>query len=64
MDLGSKIALALFAAFLIWGLFRVIRSNPESLSFANLNKSFGTMGLLALGLIIFIAVIVYLLRGF
>lgn len=62
MDIGSKIAAILFAVFILFGLFRYIRSNPESLSFANLNKSFFTIGMLAIGLIAFIAVIVMLLR--
>ncbi len=43
-------------------LFRYIKSNPESLSLANLNKSFYTMGLIGIGLILFIGVVVFLLR--
>lgn len=62
MDTLSKIAAIIFAAFLGWMLFRFIKSNPESLSFGNLNKSFLSMGLLAVGLIVFIAVVVMLLR--
>jgi len=59
----SKIAAILFAAFLLWMLFRYIKSNPESLSFASLNKSLYTMGILAIGLIVFITFIVMLLRN-
>lgn len=62
MDMLYKIAVIIFAAFLIWLLYRFIKANPESLSAANLNKSFFTMGALGLGLIAFIAVIVMLLR--
>lgn len=62
MDIFSKILMVVFAIFLLWMLFRFIKSNPESLSFANLNKSFMSMGLLAVGLIVFIAVVVMLLR--
>lgn len=62
MDMLSKIAAVLFATFLLWMLFKYIKSNPESLSSANLNKSFYTMGILGVGLIVFIAVIVMLLR--
>lgn len=62
MDMLSKIAAVLFAAFLLWMLFKYIKSNPESLSSANLNKSFYTMGILGVGLIVFIAVIIMLLR--
>lgn len=63
MDMLSKIAVILFAAFLIWMLYRYIKANPESLSLASLNKSFYTMGLLSIALIIFIAAIIYLLRS-
>ncbi len=63
MDILSKIGAIIFAAFLAWMLFRYIKSNPESLSLANLNKSMFTMGLLAVGLIVFIAVVVMLLRN-
>lgn len=62
MDMLSKIAAILFAAFLLWMLFRYIKTNPESLSAANLNKSLSTIGLLGVGLIIFIGLIVMLLR--
>lgn len=48
--------------FLIWWLFRYIQQNKEALSLKNLNKSFSTMGFLALGLIAFIAVLVFALR--
>lgn len=63
MDMLSKVAAVLFAAFILFMLFRYLKSNPESLSMASLNKSMYTMGLLAIGLIIFIAVIVMLLRN-
>lgn len=62
MDTFSKIMMVVFAIFLLWILFRYIKSNPESLSLANLNKSFFSVGLLAIGLIVFIAVVVMLLR--
>lgn len=59
----SKIAAIVFAVFLGWMLFRFIKSNPESLSFSSLNKSFYSMGILAIGLIVFVAVVVMLLRS-
>ncbi len=62
MDMLSKMAAILFAAFLLWMLYRYIKGNPESLSLASLNKSLYTMGLLGVALIIFIAVVVYFLR--
>ncbi len=63
MDMLSKIVAILFAVFLLWGLFRYLKANPESLSLANLNKSMLTMGIVAVGLIVFIAIVVFLLRG-
>lgn len=63
MEMLSKIAAIAFAAYLIWVLFRFLKSNPESLSLANLNKSMLTVGLLAIGLIVFIAIVVFMLRN-
>ncbi len=63
MDMLSKIAAIIFAVFLGWMLFRFIRSNPESLSFKNLNKSFFAMGILGIALIAFVALVVVLLRS-
>jgi len=51
------------AALLIWILYRQVRSNPEMFSKANLGKSIFTMGLLALGLIVFIGLLMMLARG-
>lgn len=62
MDMLSKLVAAVFAAFMCWMLFKYIRSNPEALSKANLNKSFYTMGILGLALIAFVALVVVLLR--
>ena len=59
----SKIAAVAFAVFLCWMLFRFIKANPESLSFSNLNKSLFALGMLAIVLIVFIAVVVMLLRS-
>jgi hypothetical protein len=50
------------AALAVWIIYRSIRSNPQAFSKANLNKSVGTLGLLALLLIVFIALLVMLLR--
>lgn len=62
MDTLSKIAAILFAVFLIFSLWRYIRSNPQSLTWPNINKSMYTVGLLALALIAFIGGVVLLLR--
>jgi hypothetical protein len=62
MDMLSKIAAIVFAAFLLWMLFKFLKANPQSLSKENLTKSFYSMGLLGVGLIVFVALLVMLLR--
>ncbi len=62
MDTFSKIAAILFAVVILWWLFRFLKSNPDSLSKENIGKSAYTMGLLGIGLIVFIGIIVMLLR--
>ena len=48
--------------FLIWVLYRGVKSNPQAFSGENLNKSFLTMGVLGLVLIALVAFAVLLLR--
>ncbi len=48
--------------FLVWILVRYIKREPQALSKQNLEKSFYTMGLLALVLIAFVAFGVFVLR--
>lgn len=63
MQVFSGIIAAIFSIFFIWMLVRFYKTNPEAFSGKNLNKSFLTMGLLALILIVVIGFIVVLLRG-
>lgn len=51
------------AGMILFILYRSIKGNPAQFSKENLNKSFFTMGLLALALIGFIALMVILLRA-
>jgi hypothetical protein len=51
------------AVFIIWILYRYIKAQPQQLSRENLSKSFGTMGGLAVLLILFVAFLVFMLRG-
>ena len=46
----------------IFILYRTVKNRPELFSKENLNKSFLTLGVLALGLIAFIALLVLMLR--
>lgn len=48
--------------FVVWLLYRAIRSTPEAFSKENMGKSLGTLGVLALILIGFIGLFVVLLR--
>ena len=50
------------AAMIVWVIYRNIKGRPEQFSRENLTKSFSTMGLLALVLIVFVGVLVYLAR--
>lgn len=51
------------AALIVWILYRGIKGRPELFSRENMNKSFSSMGLLALFLIGFVALLVFFLRG-
>ena len=51
------------AGMIIFILYRTIKGRPEQFSKENLNKSFYTMGVLALVLIGFIALLVLILRN-
>ena len=59
----SKIVLALAFAVMCWFAYKNLRANPETLSKDKVSKSFTTMGVLALGLIVFIGFCVMLLRS-
>ncbi|KTC84689.1 MULTISPECIES: hypothetical protein [Legionella] len=50
------------AGLIVWILYRMIKGRPEQFSRENLSKSFSTMGFLALILIAFIALLVFMLR--
>lgn len=45
-----------------WLIFRMVKSNPAWFSKQNISRSFYVMGLLALGLIGFIVIVIFLLR--
>lgn len=50
------------AGLVIFVLYRTIKGRPDLFNKENLGKSFTTMGVLALGLIGFIALLVLMLR--
>ncbi|MGL5741879.1 MAG: hypothetical protein ACRCXC_04685 [Legionella sp.] len=51
------------AGLIVFILYRTIKGSPGLFSKENLNKSFFTMGVLALALIGFIAVLILILRN-
>ena len=50
------------AGLIIWLLVRMIKGRPELFSREYLSKSFSSMGVLALVLIVFVALLVLLLK--
>lgn len=50
------------AGLIVWLLYRTIKGRPELFSRENLNNSFSTMGILALLLIGFVALLVFFLK--
>lgn len=60
----NQILVLLTAIAVIWFTVRMIRGNPDAFNRESLNKSFFTMGVLALILIAFIGICVWLLRNF
>lgn len=50
------------AGLLVWFIYRAIKGNPTQFSRENLTKSFSSMGILALVLIVFVAFLVMITR--
>jgi len=50
------------AALIVWIIYANIKNRPELFSRANLSKSFSSMGILALLLIGFVALLVFVVR--
>ncbi|WP_131782003.1 hypothetical protein [Legionella gresilensis] len=51
------------AALIIWIMYRSIKSRPDLFSRDNLNKSFFTMGILAIILIAFVGLLILMVRN-
>jgi hypothetical protein len=58
----TQLFVAIIAVVLIWWLYKRIKQNPKAFSKESFSKSFFTMGVLALILIGFIALVVAYLR--
>jgi len=59
----TQLFFIILALFIGWLIYRNIKSNPQAFSKQNLSKSLYTLGLLALALILFVAILIMLLRG-
>ena len=53
----------LAAALIVWVLYRNIKGRPEQFKRENMAKSFSSMGILALLLIAFVALLVLMVRN-
>ena len=62
MSIWMQLLFLLCAGLFIWMGVSFIRHHPDLFSKASLEKSFFTTGILTLGLIAFIALLVFLLR--
>lgn len=58
-----KLLLIALSIFFVWQLFVYIRSNPDALSKDKLSRSFFSLGVLALILIGFIALLAWFVRN-
>lgn len=63
MSFFTQLLLLIGLGLLVWYIIRTVRGNPEMFSKIMFNKSFYTMGILAIILIAFIAVCIALLRA-
>ena len=58
-----KLLFIILSVFIIWQLFAYIRMHPKAFSRENLDRSFFTLGVLALILIGFIGLLVWFVKG-
>ena len=57
-----QILAILGAGLLVWLMYAQVKHRPELFSKENLSKSLGTLGILALILILFVMLLVYIAR--
>lgn len=58
----EQIVVLAVAIFLIWWLWRMVKRTPQAFSKANFSKSLWTMGWIAIILIVFVAILVFITR--
>ena len=62
METFYQILALLGAGLIAWIIYRGIKGRPEQFSRENLNKSFTTLGILAVILIVFVGLLVLMVR--
>lgn len=62
MAMLNQLLAILGAVLVLFILFRTIKGRPDLFTKENLNKSFFTMGVLGVGLIVFVTLLVLLLK--
>lgn len=62
METFYQILGLLGAGLIIFILYQTIKGRPEQFSKANLSQSLFTMGILAIGLIVFVALLILMVR--
>lgn len=62
MDLAIKLSLAAICIFIFWRTFKMCQANPELFNKQLLGKSFTTIGILALMLIVIVSLMVISIR--
>lgn len=63
METFYQILAVIGAALIVWIIYSNIKGRPEQFNRANLSKSFSSMGILALILIAFVALLVVMVRN-
>jgi ABC-type phosphate/phosphonate transport system permease subunit len=63
METLYKVLGLIGAGLIIWYLYHTIKNRPDLFSRENVSKSFSSMGVLALILIVFVAILVLILRN-
>ncbi len=62
MDTLYQVLALIGAALIVWITYRAIKGRPEQFSRENLSKSFFSLGVLAIILIMFVALLVLMVR--
>ncbi len=62
MDLAIKLSLAAICIFIAWRTFKMCQANPELFSKQFLGKSFTTVGVLALLLMVMVSLMIMFIR--